>query len=431
MTTEYAAIVLLERPWQADPAELSRVLTERFPALGVIRPAGDADRTDDALHPMIEIDGAPVLIEQTATRLDFDETLRPFRLYRDWDHEAALFTHRVQLRVSAGGDGHGLLWAKAYATAVTLVAGALAKLLPARAVFYPASDIFLSPDAALMAGRTALKGVSPIEAWAGIIPFTPENAPDRYRGAMTVGLRGFLGRELELAPVPVPPRHVLDRIRGAVWQALDGETPLADRGTIRGPAIDGVESEGLLLRGASEWLRPGVPAWVLIAPDAAIDANTLHLKPRGSLETDDASPGEDLGPLDAAAALLLKAKDQATPHLETLAGALKRRAAPGTAAIAERLARRADRLGPAFAEAGHGMRAGLDALRTRALPAARRAADGAGPAFARLVERGRHRLGGAVDRMIPGGASPKASDTPPSADPQPPAKPPRRHADQT
>ncbi len=321
----FTAVILLERSWSFDFAELAEILAERFDVLGEIR----AEVPEGSGPPILTIDGAPLPIEIEHSRWEGELEPDGLGTWRSWDLGPALADHRAHILVSCATPGSGFTWAKAVATVVTLIAGALARLGPALAVVYPSAGTVLPVDDAYRAGRMATAGVSPIEAWVGFMPVRPENGPEGCHGALSRGLRIFIGREVEVAPAPMEPRRAIDRAHGAAWQALDGDDPLAEGATIGGP----LASVGLRIRAAPDWLRPGVPAFVLLSPDAVVDPETLTLLPP---RTD---PAEHLAPvtdgLAAAGAKLRAGLDQASEK----AGPIAAQALEGAAVAAARVRR--------------------------------------------------------------------------------------------
>lgn len=281
MSDRYTATVLLEKRWEFDPAELAEVLAERFPDLGTLEGRADPDAPRATV---LSVDGAEVRIllrdGPAPDAPDPDGRDRDgFSPQRLRPPGALLENHIARLELSCGGYGGGLAWAKAYASVVTLVAGALARLGPATGVLLPSPGTVLSPDEAYRAGRTALSGVSPIEAWVALYPYTPENrTKEILSGGFTRGLAAFIGREIELAPAPIDPRTALSRLHGAVWQALDGEAAeerFQDGGWF-GEALSPARAQ---VRCVSSWLRPGVPAIVLIGSGSLVEPDTLSLRP--------------------------------------------------------------------------------------------------------------------------------------------------------
>lgn len=278
MSDSYAATVLLRSDWSFDPAEFAEVLGERFPDIGQLSGRPDPD---DAEAAILTVDGAELRI---APQPGAPAGL-PGRDGRDPDGHlpqratdpAPILSdtaHRFEL--TCGGYGADTDWTKAYATVVTLVAGALARLGPSPGVFLPASGAVLTPDEAYRAGRLAMGGVSPIEAWVLLYPYAPANrtgAP--LSGAFTRGLAPFLGHELELAPSAVDSRTALTRLHGAVWQALDGGFAFADGALLGEPLSPG----RMQVRRSDGWLRPGTAAYVLIGAESPVDGETLELRP--------------------------------------------------------------------------------------------------------------------------------------------------------
>ncbi|MGF1447570.1 MAG: hypothetical protein ACFBRM_15410 [Pikeienuella sp.] len=310
MTTGYSAEILLEEPWQFDMAELATALGNRFEALGEVSETTDTDGA-----PALRIDGALVPVQISADRVAIPPTDPGLVPISSWDPTPAIDEHKAHIRVSCDGPGKGVVWAKAYATVVTLVAGALAKLGPANAVHFPASGVVLRPTDALQAGRTGLRGVSPIEAWTAIYLIAPaaretdpqENGPAELHGALTRGLASFIGREVALAPVPLPPDQALARAKGAAWAALDGEKPLVDGETMTDPH----SGYATRVRSAAEWLRPGIPVFVLVGQDSPVDPKTLTVPNSAPRRIAELARG-------------LPSKERLTSQLEALPAAIRR-----------------------------------------------------------------------------------------------------------
>jgi hypothetical protein len=273
MAIGYSAEVLLKSAWTPPIGTIADAMSARFGEVLPIR-AGRCCACASSLA--LEVDGADVVIETIAEprpHLPDPYGLEPLR---QAGTAAASDEHAARLSLDCSGPGTGAVWAKAYATVVTLVAGALACLGPGSAVFYPASGATLRPLDALRAGRMALQGVSPIEAWVSFYPFAPTNPTGQgTHGALTRGLAPLIGREIEIAPTPAGPLPAVERARGAAWRALDGGVALADGLTLEQP-----ESGRLLhVRAVAEWARRGVPAFVLVAPESPVDPETLALRP--------------------------------------------------------------------------------------------------------------------------------------------------------
>jgi Domain of unknown function (DUF4261) len=119
------------------------------------------------------------------------------------------------------------------ASAVTMVAGALAALLPvAAAVFTEARSIVKGGGITEMAARFA-QGQVPDLLWTSM-SFRPGAALRDGRpstAAMTTGLAAFIGREIEFLPAPLTPAEIAQRLIGLCQYLIvnglvikDGET---------------------------------------------------------------------------------------------------------------------------------------------------------------------------------------------------------------
>src|SRR6056297_2528249 len=267
----FNAVVLLRRPWRADAGALAAWLHERYGALIPIATLLGADGGP----AFLTVDGALVPITVIDAPYSADPAPHGLRPVRGWDPEAALGLHRAHLIVSCGGEREGPDWMCAYATVVTIVAGALVRLAPAMAVVYPSSGAILPPQEAFAAARVAVRGVSPMEAWVTVAPVRPDTPGlEGHHGAVTTGLAPLAEREIEIAPLELPPEQAVARATGAAWRVLDGG---GDPAAAIGPADDVVRP---VVRQVEAWLRPGVPATVIVDPSSPVDPETLALRPR-------------------------------------------------------------------------------------------------------------------------------------------------------
>jgi len=269
MPSRFDILVLTDRAVLPDMAELSEALTERYPALGPVR----AD--PEGAPRSLDVDGARLQIAAVELRAPIMSRPGGLKPARRWDPGPALKAHRAHLKVSCVGPGTGRYWMRALATVATASATIIARMTEARALFVPSAGTFLAPKDAVIATETALRGVSPIEAWVALAAVTPANiADDRLKGAATDGLRAFTGHELELAPAEATARDALDRLYGLTWMALDGDEPLRP-GPLHQPG--GEAGAPAMLCRADAWLRPGVPALVLVPPGSPVDPESLAL----------------------------------------------------------------------------------------------------------------------------------------------------------
>ncbi|MEM1345850.1 MAG: hypothetical protein AAGI34_14900 [Pseudomonadota bacterium] len=308
----FSATVLLGEGWLPDPETLLEVLETRFGELGTAVVVEGGDDTVMAL----ELDGTLIALERLETPLTDDPLAAAVQPARNWDPAPALAAHKAQLRVVAHAQANpetpeakadpgtpeakadpGTPEAKAdpktpeakepspaqtptrrAALAATALAGILARMAKAEVVYYPASGALLSSEDALRATQAVLRGVSPIEAWATIYVLGPGGQPDGSgvpHGGYTDGLEALLGREIELAPTPLSHIQAHDRLYGAIWKALDGEEAFEEGRELRA----GDDTLVARIRAVEAWLRPGVPALVLVGPEAVVDMHHLELKP--------------------------------------------------------------------------------------------------------------------------------------------------------
>ena len=89
---------------------------------------------------------------------------------------------------------------------------------------------------------------------------------------VTYGMRPFIGRELELAPRPGDPRAAWRSLGGIAGMALDGGLRLTDGVRLE----DAAGAWAVTVRERDFWLRRDEPAFVLVADDAIVDAETLQ-----------------------------------------------------------------------------------------------------------------------------------------------------------
>jgi len=271
VTRRYSALVLQPAPALPERTQFAEVLSTRFLDTDVAAPE---EFSEDGLY-VIETGGRLVAVERIGEPMRHDPLAAPVQPERPFDAAPVIEGHGAHLRIADLEEPEDDAAARCSARIVTVMAGVLARMTKGQGVYYPASGAVLPETEALRAAHSLHAGVSPIEAWASLYPLGPAtDAPDAVHGCCTQGLVAILGREIEVAPVPITRRKALDRGYGMVWRALDGEDPLADGQDLR----DGEDTLIGRLRAAPEWLRPGIPAWVLVGPEAVIDPKRLKLK---------------------------------------------------------------------------------------------------------------------------------------------------------
>jgi hypothetical protein len=272
VSRRFTTLVLLSQPALPEPEPLEQVLTARFDRCG---PAEvPRDMVEDDLM-VVDLGGELMALERIDAPMPHAPLDAPVQPERPFDASEAVSAHAACLRVVGLEEPADSAAALRQARAVTVTAGVLARMLKGLAAFYPTSGALLPEGEALRAAHTVQAGVSPIEAWVTFYPLGPEEDGETVpHGACTLGLEPLIGREIEVAPLPMTRRKALDRAYGATWRALDGEDPLEDGLELR----DADDKVYATVRAARHWLREGVPAWVLVGPDAVVEPRKLRLK---------------------------------------------------------------------------------------------------------------------------------------------------------
>lgn len=275
MTIRIDAYVLLKRPWKPDFDAIASEFEWRYPQLGKARvrrgKGGDGQGT-------ITVDGAAVEISHVGAPYPAEQMHPPIRTLGHDVEEVARLTmgQSAYVVVTASCEAAGMEWCRAYAALVTLVADVVAAKADALAVMWPDSWACLSPAAFEEAAGAVLRGQVPVNLW---VAFAQSNPPvlggAEMTGIVTLGLRHFMGRELELAPMPSLAGEAIGCMREAVGRLTAGTWMPEDHGTLRLDCYPAPLAVRLCPEG---FLRRGVPAAVLIAPEAAVDPQTLARK---------------------------------------------------------------------------------------------------------------------------------------------------------
>ena len=266
---QFTATMLVERPWAPEPGEVAAAVERRFPAIGRV----EAVRDPGAQHAAIRIDGAELWLRSAAAPLPAERLAAPIRTHRAWDPEPAIRGHAAHLDISCGGELPGLEGSKAYAAVVHFVTAALVPLAPVTAIFWRAGWVILEPAFFAGAAGEMLAGRMPVGAWVSFAFILPRgHGPSEATGALTLGMKPFVGRELELAPRPGDARTAWNCIGRVARMALDRGVRLAE-GARLGDADGGW---ALTVRERDQWMRPGEPAFVLVTDDSIVDAATLR-----------------------------------------------------------------------------------------------------------------------------------------------------------
>jgi len=174
--------------------------------------------------------------------------------------------HQAHAIVGLVGDPQDHLGNLNGAAAVTLVAGALATLLPTAALVSIEGRVVMKPD---MFGPLAVglaKHEVPVSFWTTVALVNGERGADGAEmvGAMSYGLQPFIGRELEFVPASLPAVGLAERLTGLCQHLIMNGPVIKDNDTV-GLTPD----EQIASRYRAEGARAGVPIIELSISDAA------------------------------------------------------------------------------------------------------------------------------------------------------------------
>ena len=270
MPRQFTATILLEEPGEPEVEAIAATMAMRFPTIGRIGALPATGESDGA----VTIDGARVTL-RLSDRVPEEGFLPPLKLIRPWDPVRAIRRHTAALEVACGGELPGLEGAEAYAAAVHFVATAACQVAPATAILWREGWAVSDPEAFARDAESILSGCMPLSSWVGFAAIVPRgHAPEEATGMVTYGLRPFIGREIELAPRPGGPREACRCVSRVARMALDRGIALEDGQHLADPG----GAFAVTVRERNYWLRPDHSAYVLVADDSFVDAETL--KPR-------------------------------------------------------------------------------------------------------------------------------------------------------
>ena len=268
MSRHFTATILLDRPWKLDIDRLAGALRKRFPRIGTVAATSGQGRGDAGV---LTLDGAQIVVESTPGRAPVDRMRPDLNTLRFWDPSEALDRHAARLTISCGGELPGLDGAEAYAAATHFAATAALKEVPALAVIWDHGWTIHRPTDFAEMATGLLAGRMPVNAWVSFAPVVPRgHDPALATGMVTYGLAPMIGRELELAPRPGDPRRAWFALSEIVRRMLDRGLVLSDGQVVTSEGVD------FTARARTYWLRRGSSAFVLVAPDAVVDAETLR-----------------------------------------------------------------------------------------------------------------------------------------------------------
>lgn len=160
---------------------------------------------------ILKINGLSVTVMFVATQLELEAWQEAVQRNISWADAAGVMRFsRAHVVVSLAANSYDHATAIAGATAVTIVAGALAKHLPIAATVFAESNAIDDGDGIWHMAMALIAGRMPDMLWMSVrysvgIPMA-DGRPTV--GAATQGLLAFTGRELELDPVPLSPFEI-------------------------------------------------------------------------------------------------------------------------------------------------------------------------------------------------------------------------------
>jgi len=269
MSRQFTASILLESARALDVDRLAEAVMARFPAIGAV---DGVPGQKGAQSGVLAMDGTSVVVQAVARRVTPDTLTPPREVLRMWDPLGAVNGHRAHVTISCGGRLPGLEGAARYAAAVHLAAAGVTDIATASAVLWQNSWALSTPDGFRASGEPILQRRFPLAIWVSFAPFTPAGfTPDAATGMATLGLKDFLGRELELAPRPGDAMGAHKIVATVARQVLETGLTLRDGDLLE----DGETGLRLTVRKRDCWFKRDLSAFVLVADDTVVDRQTL------------------------------------------------------------------------------------------------------------------------------------------------------------
>jgi hypothetical protein len=218
------AFVLLDGPIRLDASRIRESLTARHPGV----PVSVQNDSDPASSIELNCAGSAVVVMERAVRLPDGWQQVAHRAAMHWpDAEATCARHRAHLVVFAIGESENRLQ---IARVVTAVVGALvATNSPCSAVLLNWVANSSQTFAELSCSAFAPYPDFPSALWVSMHPF--RDSPSRVV-VLTMGLKGFIGREIELEGPAAQLELVLTTAHGLVAYLLQDGVTMHDGDTI-------------------------------------------------------------------------------------------------------------------------------------------------------------------------------------------------------
>jgi hypothetical protein len=236
----------------------------------------------DGKSYILKINGLGVAVTFVDNQLPLDAWQEAAKRNESWpDASDVMRFTRAHAVVSLVADAYDHATAVAGASAVTMVAGALAKHLPMAATVFTESKGIDEGDGIWHMAMALVAGRFPDMLWMTQSHFTGEPMPDGTptNGASTHGLLPFIGRELQLEPAPLPQAEIAKRLIG-LFQHLVKNGPVVRDGQPVGIA----SLEKTMAHFMPEGRVPSVPTIQLIM-DVSPTAPSQTPKTEPAMET--------------------------------------------------------------------------------------------------------------------------------------------------
>lgn len=272
MSRHFSAVLLLDWVSPFDIQALANAVQSHFPGIGCV----DAVRgqSDGMASGLLRIDGGHVVATLTDHPFPVEQLSPRLQVLRSWKPERAIARQQGYLTLSCGGGLEGLEGAEAYAAAVHFVAAAATRMLPVTGVFWQRGFSLCDPIDFYDSCGALLRGRMPLGAWVSFASIVPKGyVPECATGMVTYGMRPFIGREIELAPRPCTPRVAHDCLSAVARKALDQGVRLVDGQRC---VIGGDAGFAVTVKARTYWLRRDQSAFVLVADDSVVEADTLR-----------------------------------------------------------------------------------------------------------------------------------------------------------
>lgn len=272
MLRQFAATVLLDKPWSLEMDQIETAVKTRFPQIGQVDAVPGQVQAERS--GILSIDGANVVLQEMDEAFPATSFAPGLKVLKTWDAGSVIRNHKAHLTVTCGGNAlDGVEGAKAYAAACHFVTAAAATVAPARAVFWNTGWALTQAEPFVLSSELMLNSRMPLGTWISFATIVPKGyAPEEATGMVTYGMRPFIGRELELAPRPGSPQAAYRCISSVARNILNNGLVLADGQRV----VESQSGVAMTVCPRTYWLRRDMSAFVLVSDDSVVDRETLR-----------------------------------------------------------------------------------------------------------------------------------------------------------